>query len=148
VQLNSRDPVATPIVAGIKEFFAVDAERLVTAKAAVVIDFAGPWEVFQDVHDAQGHGLFNLYTVAKTNKPVNASAGLNIVPDYTFETAPAPKVIVIPAQNGESTAMLEWIRKSTKTTDVTMSFCTGAYVLARTGLLSDELLSAFHGSCN
>jgi transcriptional regulator GlxA family with amidase domain/YHS domain-containing protein len=118
----------------------------VVSDGAVVIDFAGPWEVFQDVHDAQGHGFFNLYTVAETTKPVTASAGLKIVPDYTFQTAPAPKVIVIPAQNGESAAMLEWIRKATKTTDVTMSVCTGAYVLARTGLLSGKAATTHHSA--
>jgi putative intracellular protease/amidase/YHS domain-containing protein len=118
----------------------------VVSDGAVVIDFAGPWEVFQDVHDAEGHGFFNLYTVAETNKPVTASAGLKIVPDYTFQTAPSPKVIVIPAQSGESTAMLEWIRKSTKTTDVTMSVCTGAYVLARTGLLSGKAATTHHSA--
>jgi putative intracellular protease/amidase/YHS domain-containing protein len=118
----------------------------VVSEGAVVIDFAGPWEVFQDVHDAHGHGFFNLCTVAETSKPVTASAGLKIVPDYTFQTAPAPKVIVIPAQNGASTAMLEWIRKSTKTTDVTMSVCTGAYVLARTGLLSGKTATTHHSA--
>jgi len=32
--------------------------------------------------------------------------------------------------------VLEWIRKSSETTDVTMSVCTGAFVLAKTGLLN------------
>jgi putative intracellular protease/amidase/YHS domain-containing protein len=118
----------------------------VVSDGAVVIDFAGPWEVFQDVHDARGRGFFNLYTVAETTKPITASAGLKIVPDYTFQTAPAPKLIVIPAQNGESAAMLEWIRQSTKTTDVTMSICTGAYVLARTGLLSGRAATTHHSA--
>jgi putative intracellular protease/amidase/YHS domain-containing protein len=113
---------------------------------AVVIDFAGPWEVFQDVHDAQGRGFFNLYTVAETTKPVTASAGLKIVPDYTFQTAPSPKVIVIPAQNGDSPEMREWIRKSSKTADVTMSVCTGAYVLAKTGLLSGKAATTHHSA--
>jgi transcriptional regulator GlxA family with amidase domain len=40
--------------------------------------------------------------------------------------------------------MLEWIRTSTKSTDVTMSVCTGAYVLARTGLLSGKSATTFH----
>jgi transcriptional regulator GlxA family with amidase domain/YHS domain-containing protein len=71
---------------------------------------------------------------------------LKIVPDYTFQTAPSPKVIVIPAQNGESAAMLEWIRTSAKTADVTMSVCTGAYLLARTGLLSDKAATTHHSS--
>jgi putative intracellular protease/amidase/YHS domain-containing protein len=118
----------------------------VVSEGAVVIDFAGPWEVFQDVHTPQGEEFFHLYTVAETTKPVTASAGLKIVPDYTFQTAPSPKVIVIPAQNGDSAAMLEWIRTSAKTADVTMSVCTGAYLLARTGLLSGKAATTHHSS--
>jgi transcriptional regulator GlxA family with amidase domain len=117
----------------------------VISDGAVVIDFAGPWEVFQDVHDAQ-HDLFNLYTVAETTKPVTASAGLKVVPDYTFQTAPLPKVVVIPAQDGVSPAMLDWIRKSAKTADLTMSVCTGAFVLAKTGLLSGKAATTHHGA--
>ncbi len=115
----------------------------VVSDGAVVIDFAGPWEVFQDVFDNQGHGFFNLYTVAETTRPIAAS-GLTIIPDFTFQTAPIPKVVVIPAQSGESPAMLDWIRTSAKTADVTMSVCTGAYVLARTGLLSGKAATTIH----
>jgi YHS domain-containing protein len=71
---------------------------------------------------------------------------MKIVPDYTFENAPAPKVIVIPAQSQPSKATLEWIRRSTKTTDVTMSVCTGAFVLAKTGLLSGKAATTYHGA--
>ncbi|MGA8442331.1 MAG: DJ-1/PfpI family protein [Candidatus Sulfotelmatobacter sp.] len=118
----------------------------VVSDGAVVIDFAGPWEVFQDVHSPEGVGFFNLYTVAETTKPVTASAGLKIVPEYSFQTAPAPKVIVIPAQNGDSPAMLDWIRKSAKNADVTMSVCTGAYVLAKTGLLAGKAATTHHSA--
>lgn len=111
---------------------------------AVIIDFCGPWEVFQDV---EVHGRkdppFHLYTVAETKEPIIASGGMKIIPEYTFETAPVPKVIVIPAQKAND-AMLEWIRTSTKSTDVTMSVCTGAYVLAKTGLLSGKSATTFH----
>src|SRR5271170_109066 len=112
---------------------------------AVVIDFCGPWEVFQAaVVPGRGMGVFQTYTVAKTLKPITASGGMRIVPQYTFETAPAPKVIVIPAQGGADGAMLQWIRHSTKTTNVTMSVCTGAFVLASTGLLSGKSATTFH----
>jgi putative intracellular protease/amidase/YHS domain-containing protein len=104
---------------------------------AVIIDFCGPWEVFQ----AAG---FQVYTVGESLKPVRASGGMQIIPNYTFETAPAPKVIVIPAQNGATKAMTDWIRTSSKNTDVTMSVCTGAFVLARTGLLSGKSATTFH----
>jgi putative intracellular protease/amidase/YHS domain-containing protein len=118
----------------------------VISDGAVVIDFSGPWEVFQDTHSPHGDPFFHLYTVAETTRPITASAGLKIVPDFTFQNAPPPKVIVIPAQNGESAAMLNWIRTSAKTADLTMSVCTGAYVLAKTGLLAGKAATTHHGA--
>jgi YHS domain-containing protein/putative intracellular protease/amidase len=117
----------------------------VISDRAVIIDFCGPWEVFQDVN-IPGHkdNAFHLYTVAETPGPITASGGMKIVPDYTFETAPAPKLVVIPAQNGAGPSMLEWIRKSAKTADVTMSVCVGAFVLAKTGLLSGKAATTIH----
>jgi putative intracellular protease/amidase/YHS domain-containing protein len=111
---------------------------------AVVIDFCGPWEVFQDAAPMDGKGGFQLYTVAEKKVPIEASGGMKILPNYTFENAPRPKVIVIPAQNGDTEAMYRWIRESTKTADVTMSVCTGAFVLAKTGLLSGKSATTHH----
>jgi putative intracellular protease/amidase/YHS domain-containing protein len=114
---------------------------------AQVIDFTGPWEVFQDVMvPGRTDRPFRLYTVSESTSPIRASGGMKVVPDYTFENAPAPRVIVIPAQSKPSEATLEWIRKSTKTTDVTMSVCTGAFVLAKTGLLSGKPATTYHGA--
>ena len=117
------------------------------SKGAVVIDFTGPWEVFQDVMiGGMMENPFHLYTVAETHEPIRASAGLKILPDYTFANAPAPKVIVIPAQSDPTEATKQWILKSAKTADVTMSVCTGAFVLAQTGLLSGKVATTHHGS--
>ena len=117
------------------------------SEGAQVIDFTGPWEVFQDVMvPGRTEHPFHLYTVSESTSPIRTSGGMKIVPDYTFENAPAPKVIVIPAQSRPSEATLEWIRKSTKSTDVTMSVCTGAFVLARTGLLSGKPATTYHGA--
>src|SRR6184192_3215981 len=117
------------------------------SEGAVMIDFTGPWEVFQDVMvPGRTDHPFRLYTVSESASPIHTSGGMKIVPDYTFENAPLPKVIVIPAQSKPSEATLEWIRKSTKTTDVTMSVCTGAFVLARTGLLSGKAATTYHGA--
>jgi putative intracellular protease/amidase/YHS domain-containing protein len=117
------------------------------SEGAQVIDFTGPWEVFQDVMiPGRADHPFRLYTVSESTSPIHASGGMKIVPDYTFENAPAPKVIVIPAQSQPSEATLEWIRKSTRNTDVTMSVCTGAFVLAKTGLLSGKAATTYHGA--
>jgi transcriptional regulator GlxA family with amidase domain len=89
---------------------------------------------------------FRLYTVAETKKPIRTSGGMQIVPDYTIQNAPPAKVIVIPAQSAPSSAVLDWIRNSSKTTDVTMSVCTGAFVLAKTGLLKGKSATTYHGA--
>jgi len=114
---------------------------------AVVIDFSGPWEVFDSVHViGRRDAAFQLYTVAETSEPITASGGMRLLPNFTFESAPAPKVVVIPAQSGAGDAALEWIRQVTHRTDVTMSVCTGAYVLARTGLLNGKSATTHHSS--
>jgi len=119
------------------------------SQGVTVIDFAGPWEVFQDVHVAtRGSSMdeqmpFELFTVSEKTEPLRGSAGLQLVPDYTFETAPQPKIVVVPAQRG-SAALHEWLRKVSQKTDVTMSVCTGAFQLAKAGLLSGKAATTHH----
>lgn len=121
----------------------------VVSRGTVMIDLAGPWEVFNNVMIAsRGSSMddqmpFQTYTVAESTQPVTMG-GMKIIPDHTFANAPMPKLVVIPAQGGQSDAMLNWIRKATKTTDVTMSVCTGAFVLASTGLLAGKPATTHH----
>ncbi len=119
------------------------------SRGATMIDFAGPWEVFQDVmiRDPKGGGNsrhpFSLYTVSDNTEPIRATGGMRIIPDHSFETAPAPKVVVIPAQSG-SQALHAWLRRIVDSTDVTMSVCTGAFQLGRAGLLSGKEATTHH----
>jgi YHS domain-containing protein/putative intracellular protease/amidase len=114
---------------------------------AVMIDFSGPWEVFQDVNTPGRAGAaFSLYTVAASTKPVHVSGGMKIMPEYTFANAPAPKIVVIPAQSDPSPATKDWIRKVANNADVVMSVCTGAFVLADTGLLAGKPATTHHSA--
>jgi len=117
------------------------------SEGAVVIDFCGPWEVFESVQvSGRQDAAFTVYTVADTTRALRASGGLQIVPNFDFKSAPPPKVVVIPAQRGAGDSALEWIRAVTRQTDLTMSVCTGAYVLARTGLLDGRSATTHHSS--
>lgn len=121
----------------------------VVSRGTVMIDLAGPWDVFNNVMImSRGSSMedqmpFRTYTVAETTQPVTMG-GMKIIPDSTFANAPAPKVVVIPAQRGQTDSMLNWIRHATKATDVTMSVCTGAFVLASTGLLAGRPATTHH----
>jgi len=116
----------------------------VVSDGAVLIDFAGPWEVFNNTITQDNKPAFRLYTVSNNTKMI-ASSGLNLIPDYTFANAPAPKVVVIPAQS-DNQEMLSWIRKTAESADLTMSVCTGAFVLANTGLLAGKAATTHHGA--
>ncbi|MCG8460068.1 MAG: DJ-1/PfpI family protein [Holophagales bacterium] len=122
------------------------------SEGADVIDFGGPWGVFQYT-TVPGRGVsrsdttpFELFTVAETRQPLSASGGLKVVPDYTFADAPQPRVIVVPAQAGVTPALLDWLRTASPGTDLTMSVCTGAFVLARAGLLDGKQVTTHHNA--
>src|ERR1700674_1817998 len=114
-------------------------------RGVVDIDFTGPWAIFGSVMLPGGDmtSPFHQYSVAETKAPLVTGSGLTVVPDYTFETAPQPKVIVIPAEDA-SEAMLQWIRKSSVGADLTMSVCVGAFLLAKTGLLNARSATTHH----
>jgi transcriptional regulator GlxA family with amidase domain len=129
----------------------------VLGQNAVIIDFTGPWEVFQDVMLTESgkpvytmeqlmletvHQPFSLYVVSEKMEPVTASDGMKIIPNYTFSNAPKPDVIVVPAQ-AELKPSIEWIKRMAPQADVTMSVCTGITLLAQAGLL-DGLQATTH----
>lgn len=119
---------------------------IVLGKDAEVLDFCGPLEVFASTMTPSGKAVFQPYLVAETTEPVRVSAGMTVIPRYSFKTAPTPKVIVIPAMNPEAVTveMLDWIRRSSKEADVTMSVCNGVFTLAKTGLLDGRKATSHH----
>ncbi|HEX8807140.1 MAG TPA: DJ-1/PfpI family protein, partial [Candidatus Aquilonibacter sp.] len=117
------------------------------SEGTVMIDFAGPWEVFQDA-DVIGRKTpaFNLFTVAETAKPIATSDGAVIVPKYTLSNVPAPKVVVVPAQSDATAAIKNWLIRVAKNADLMMSVCTGAFVLAEAGLLDGHSATTHHSA--
>ena len=118
----------------------------VLTNGANVMDFAGPWEVFQDTpFPGTEDPAFRLYTVSDSRSPLTLTGGLKVVPDYTYDDAPAPAVIVVGAQSG-SEGTQRWLKKvnASAQTQVLMSVCTGAFQLARAGILDGKRATTHH----
>ena len=117
------------------------------SEGTVMIDFAGPWEVFQDATVAgRNQPAFLPYTVAETTAPLTFSDGLRVVPSHDFASAPRPKVVVVPAQSDPTAATKAWLTSLAHTADVIMSVCTGAFVLAQAHLLDGHAVTTHHSS--
>nr|MDQ2659832.1 twin-arginine translocation signal domain-containing protein [Verrucomicrobiota bacterium] len=110
---------------------------IVISNGVNIIDFSGPWGAFDSVmlKNDQGEtdGPFDVFSVSEKVEIVTAG-GLKLMPGYSFADCPSPRIVVVPAQMG-SDAMIDWLRKVAVTADITMSVCTGAFKLAKAGLL-------------
>jgi transcriptional regulator GlxA family with amidase domain len=115
----------------------------VLTDGVTMIDFAGPWEVFQDAGGPDGIDHFHLFTVGASKDPVHTSGGMTVVPDYTFDDSPPARIVVIPAQRG-APELAEWLRRKDKETEVMMSVCTGAFQLGKAGLLDGKPATTHH----
>jgi putative intracellular protease/amidase/YHS domain-containing protein len=134
-------PLAVPASGVIRVAFLI-------SPGAEVVDFTGPWGVFEYV--AVGEPVrqpFQLYTVAATPDPVTVSGGLTVVPTHTFADAPAPDLVVVPALELDrlAPAALDWLRRVHASTALTFSVCNGSLVLGQAGLLDGKKATAHHG---
>lgn len=113
-----------------------------------VLDFSGPYETFAVTLDNNNNKVFNVFTVAQKHE-ISARNGLLVTADYLLENAPHIDILVIPGGYGAETVelynktLLNWINLKHQTTNITFSICTGAFILAESGLL-DGLNATTH----
>lgn len=109
-----------------------------------VLDFAGPFEVFALAENEAKEKLFEVKTIAQHKDVIKARNGLQIVPDFCFDDCPALDILIVPGGYGaeeietHNTTLIQWIRNRYQQVDILASICTGAFLLARAGLLKNK----------
>lgn len=113
---------------------------------ANVIDLAGAWETFQDTMLPNGDMPFELFTLAETTNVVEMTGGLRIEPTYSFGAGDIPhtNVLVVGAQSDGSEQFMSVLRDVQGKVDLTMSVCTGAFKLAKSGILDGKSATTHH----
>ena len=110
-----------------------------------VLDFAGPFEVFSTATRVarrarpDAPASFAVTLVAAQDGPVKARGGFTVLPDATFASHPPLDVVLVPGGVHEPELdrpeLAEWLRKQAASAKLVASVCTGAFLLARAGLL-------------
>ncbi|MBU1236962.1 MAG: DJ-1/PfpI family protein [Gammaproteobacteria bacterium] len=113
-----------------------------------VLDFAGPYEVFTTAsrvfkrRDQKAEAPFAVFTVANSKALVRARAGLEVRPDFTITDHPPIDVLVVPGgvvtQELDRPEVVHWIAGRHNDARLTASVCTGAFLLARAGVLDGK----------
>lgn len=108
-----------------------------------LLDFAGPFEVFSSVRNLTGEHerLMDVFVVAESLAPVRCRNGLVVQPERTIDECPPVDVLLIPGGAGVRAALgrnhlVEWVRARAQDAELTVSVCTGSFLLAQAGLLS------------
>jgi transcriptional regulator GlxA family with amidase domain len=108
------------------------------------LDVTGPLEVFagaQELIERTGRRErgYRVSVLAAGRGPLATSSGLTIVPHATLADAPARiDTLLVPGGRGSRDAdpeLVAWIQTRSRAARRTASVCTGAFVLAATGLL-------------
>ncbi len=122
--------------------------RILIFPEVEILDFAGPFEVFSVASRVArrdgwlNHPAFIVDTVAATRELVTARHGLKVLPDVDFTAAGPVDLLIVPGgvvdQPLNDAATLAWLEHACGAAGVVASVCTGAFLLARIGLLGNQ----------
>jgi transcriptional regulator GlxA family with amidase domain len=113
-----------------------------------VLDFAGPFEVFLTasrlkLRDAPtAPPPFEVALIADRPRTICARGGLRVEVAFGLSQHPPLDVLLIPGgvvtAEMERPALIEWIRRTAASAELTASVCTAAFLLAQAGLLNGQ----------
>jgi transcriptional regulator GlxA family with amidase domain len=110
-----------------------------------VLDFAGPFEVFSTAGRVARRirtsepQPFSVSLLSANGSPVRARGGFTVQPDHAISRHPDLDVLLVPGgvhePELERSEAIDWIARQARTARLVASVCTGAFLLARAGLL-------------
>ncbi|MDB5611472.1 MAG: transcriptional regulator, AraC family [Bradyrhizobium sp.] len=107
-----------------------------------LLDVSGPLDVFAEANVQAGRAAYRLVIVASARGNLRSSSGVRLVPDYVIGDGVDGKIdtlLVAGAPNAPDArpdkAVVTWLRRHAPAARRYGSVCSGAFLLAATGLL-------------
>jgi transcriptional regulator GlxA family with amidase domain len=110
-------------------------------EGAQTLDVTGPYEVFSIANRVAGGNAYAVEIVAPTRDALRTGSGLTIVPDRATSAVRGPiDTLVVAGGEGvlraiEDERLVRWVKRAVARSRRVTSVCTGAFMLARAGLL-------------
>lgn len=125
-----------------------------------VLDFAGPFEVFTVAGRTRQTAPFHPVLISERPDPIKARGDFVVQPHFDFSNAPALDMVLIPGGGGRrpdgtgfgtrleqhNLRLREWLLKSAQSALRVMSVCSGALILAQSGLLDGKKGTTHRGA--
>jgi len=115
---------------------------IVAMPGVQLLDVSGPLDVFAEANVQARKDIYRLLIVAKTRGPIRSSSGVRLVPDLVIGDAAEMKLdtlLVAGCPNAADVrpdiAVVEWLRRMAPRARRYGSVCSGAFLLAATGLI-------------
>jgi transcriptional regulator GlxA family with amidase domain len=114
-----------------------------------ILDFAGPYEVFNVASETTTPAAFYVYNVGISHVPVVGRGRFTVSPRYSMEDCPQPDILIVPGGYGtrpllKHDLLTEWIKDQATKVEWLLSVCTGALLLARAGVLRNCRATTHH----
>lgn len=112
------------------------------------LDFLGPFEVLSYINKVAPVST-NVMLIAEKKDPVRAYNGLRVIPDVTIRSCPPLDILLAPGGRGRLVAMknptiINFIKAQNNKVRYMTSVCTGAFLLAESGLLSGKKATTYY----
>ncbi len=125
-----------------------------------VLDFAGPFEVFTVADRMQEMAPFHPLLISEKPGPIKARGNFVVLPHHDFSNAPALDMVLIPGGGGRrpdgtgfgtrleqhNPRLRAWLLNAAQSAQRVMSVCSGALIMAQSGLLDGKKATTHRGA--
>jgi transcriptional regulator GlxA family with amidase domain len=117
------------------------------------LDLIGPTEVFSQAQRSTPGPTYRIEVVAGDGTSILTSSGIELVPEHSLEECRGPiDTLIVAGGNGTRAAgrdeqLVSWLRLAAHRSRRVCSVCTGAFLLARAGLLDGRRATTHWGAC-